>query len=123
MVILLLFHFLEHLKTSPVIYVLPDTRINTINKPFLLCVMINVIVQQLLPHSTEVALLTKVFSISSAEWDKKALSTKALAFQIPNMRDPCEESPSCSHFSPSRKGGSLVLGNIGPEGLFSAVGF
>lgn len=32
----LFFHFLQHLKTRPVIYVLPDTRVNTINKPFLM---------------------------------------------------------------------------------------
>lgn len=68
-----LFHFLQHLKTSPVIYVLPGTCVNMINIYFWFCVMINVIVPAAVITYTEILFLANVFSACSADGNKMVL--------------------------------------------------
>lgn len=106
-------HFLQHLKTRPVIYILPDTRINTINKSSLMplcsdkcnssssCCHIH---RNLPSQRSLLLMLCRWERKSFAVFFKSQYHRTVLALQIPNLGDPCEECPSCCHLSPSCNG-------------------
>ena len=124
------FIFLQHLKTSPVIYVLPDTCINTINKPFL-CVVKNTLVPAAVTTYTDILLLISLLCMLCrqernvfAVFFKSQYRRTVLALQIPDLGDPCEGCSSCRHLSPSPSGGFSCLWECRTRRTFQwAVGF
>lgn len=112
------FMFLQHLKTSHVIYVLLDTCINMINKPFLMflcndkcnssssCYHIH---RNLASLQSLLRMLCRREQNGFLVFFESQYHRTVLALQIPNLGDPCEERPSCCHLSPSCNGGFSCL--------------
>lgn len=125
--------FLQHLKTSPVIYILPDTCINTINKSSLMplcsdkcnrsssCYHIH---RNLASQRSLLLMLCRWEQKSFAVFFESQYHRTVLALQIPNLGDPCEQCPSCCHLSLSCNGTFSCLWECRIRRTFQwAVGF
>lgn len=122
----LFFFFFSTLKILPIICVLPDTCVNTINKSFLMslwndkcnssssCYHVH---RSLAPHQSLLCMLCSQKQNGFAAFFENQYHGAVLALQIPNLGDSYEERPSCCHLSPTCNGDSPVSGNIGPGGL------